>query len=41
MSDYDNAPEFDQDLLRGADEIAEFLFGDREAAYYIRQIVVE
>jgi hypothetical protein len=26
----DNNPEFAQDLLRGADEIAEFLFGDRK-----------
>jgi hypothetical protein len=26
----DNDPEFAQDLLRGADEITEFLFGDRK-----------
>jgi hypothetical protein len=26
----DNDPEFSQDLLRGAAEIAEFLFGNRE-----------
>jgi hypothetical protein len=26
----DNDPQFAQDLLRGADEIAEFLFGDRK-----------
>jgi hypothetical protein len=26
----DNHPEFAQDLLRGADEITEFLFGDRK-----------
>jgi hypothetical protein len=35
MSDYDNAPEFDQDLLRGADELAEFLFGDRNLRSYV------
>jgi hypothetical protein len=26
----DNDPQFAQDLLRGAEEIAEFLFGDRK-----------
>lgn len=26
----DNDPEFAQDLLRGADEVTEFLFGDRK-----------
>jgi hypothetical protein len=30
MSDNDNDPEFAQDLLRGADQITEFLFGDRK-----------
>lgn len=30
MSDNDNDPEFAQDLLRGAEEIADFLFGDRK-----------
>lgn len=30
MSDNGNDPEFAQDLLRGAGEIAEFVFGDRK-----------
>jgi hypothetical protein len=30
MSDNDNDPEFAQDMLRGADAIAIFLFGDRK-----------
>jgi hypothetical protein len=30
MSDNHDAHEFAQDLLRGADEVTEFLFGDRK-----------
>ncbi len=38
MSANDNDPDFAQDLLRGADEISEFLFGDRKLrrkTYYL------